>query len=64
MTRCIINCDNIKVEVFIYVYFSIKKISLNESDDNYCRDEITNHEDSPNECCGGAATVRYELISK
>ena len=39
MTRCIINCDNIKVEVFIYVYFWYKKIPLNESDDNYCRGE-------------------------
>ena len=34
MTRCIINCGNIKVEVFIYVYFWFKKIPLNESDDN------------------------------
>ena len=25
MTRCIINCGNIKVEVFIYVYFWLKK---------------------------------------
>ena len=25
MTRCIINCGNIKVEVFIYVYFWYKK---------------------------------------
>ena len=28
MTRCIINCDNIKVEVFIYVYFWWKKYLL------------------------------------
>ena len=37
MTRCIINCDNIKAEVFIYVCIFDKKIPLNESDDNYCR---------------------------
>ena len=28
MTRCIINCGNIKVEVFIYVYFWFKKYLL------------------------------------
>ena len=43
MTRCIINCDYIKVEVFIYVYFLVKKIPLNESDDNYYRGGVTNH---------------------
>ena len=66
MTRCIINCGNIKVEVFIYVYFWYKKIPLNESDDNYCRGGGHNplFEDSPSECGGGAATVRYGLISK
>ena len=42
MTRCIINCVNIKVEIFIYVYFLVKK-TLNESDDNYCRGGVTNH---------------------
>ena len=63
MTKCIINCDNIKVDVFIYVYFWYKKISLNESDDNYCRGggHKPLFEDSPS---GGAATVRYGLISK
>ena len=25
MKRCFINCDNIKVEIFIYVYFLVKK---------------------------------------
>ena len=42
------------------------KIPLNESDDNYCRGEGHNSlfEDSPSECGGGAATVRYGLISK
>ena len=28
MTRCIINYDNIKVDVFIYVYFLVKKYIL------------------------------------
>ena len=46
--------------------FGGKKIPLNESDDNYCRGGGHNplFEDSPSECGGGAATVRYGLISK
>ena len=66
MTRCIINCDYIKVEVFIYVYFLVKKIPLNESDDNYYRGGGHNplFEDSHSESGSGAATVRYGLISK
>ena len=43
-----------------------KKIPLNKSDDNYCRGggHKLLFEDSPSECDGGAATVRYGLISK
>ena len=46
--------------------FGIKKISVNESDDNYCRGGGHNplFEDSPTECVSGAAIVRYGLISK
>ena len=48
------------------MYFLVKKKSLNEFDDNYCGGEGHRplFEDSPSECGGGAATVRYELISK
>ena len=52
-----------------YLYMCIfwfKKILLNESDDNYYRSG--GHEplfdDSPSECGGGVAIMRYGLISK
>ena len=68
MTRCIINCGNIKVGVFIYVYliWSKKILSPNGFDDNYYRGEghKSLFEDSHSECGGGTATLRYELISK
>jgi len=66
MTMCIINCGNIKVEIFIYVPFLVKKIHLNESDDNYYRGESHKplFEDLPIECGGETVTVRYMLISK
>ena len=43
-----------------------KKKPLNKSDDNYCRGggHKPLFEDSPSECGGGTATVRYGLISK
>ena len=51
---------------YLYICIFGIKIPLNESDDNYCRGEGHNSlfEDSPSECGGGAATVRYGLISK
>jgi len=49
--------------MFIYIYIYIP---FNGSDDNYCRGggHKPLFEDSPSECSGGVATVRYELISK
>ena len=65
MRRCIINCDNIKVEVFIYVYFWFKKYLLMNPMTIIVGVGVTTHSLRIHLVSGGgAATVRYGLISK
>ena len=49
----------------MFIFLS-KKTPPNGSDDNYCRGEGQKpfFKDSSSECGGGAAIVRYGLISK